>query len=57
MGRIEEAQDEVKQILRVSPHFSIEMLRGMIPSTDTAIIERLIEAFRKAGLSEGESDS
>jgi adenylate cyclase len=50
MGRIEEAQQEVKEILRVSPHFSIEMLRGMIPSKDTAIIERVIEAFHKAGL-------
>jgi adenylate cyclase len=50
MGLIEEAQREVKEILRMSPHFSIEMLRGVIPSKDTAIIERLTEAFRKAGL-------
>jgi adenylate cyclase len=50
MGRMEEAQDEVKEILRVSPHFSIETLRGMIPSKDMAIVERVIEAFRKAGL-------
>jgi adenylate cyclase len=50
MGCKEEAQHEVQEILRVSPHFSIEMLRGMIPSKEATIIERLIEAFRKAGL-------
>jgi adenylate cyclase len=50
MGRMEEAQHELKEILRVSPNFSIEMLRGMIPSKDIAIVERAIEAFRKAGL-------
>jgi adenylate cyclase len=50
MGRMEEAQHEVKEILRVSPHFSIEILRGLIPSKDTAIVEEAIEAFRKAGL-------
>jgi hypothetical protein len=47
MGRVKEAEHEVKEILRVSPHFSIEMLTGMIPSKDTAIIERLIQAFLK----------
>ena len=41
---------EIQEILRVSPHFSIDMLREMIPSKDTEIIETVIEAFRKAGL-------
>jgi adenylate cyclase len=50
MGRMEEAQQEIQEILRVSPHFSIEMLRGLIPSKDKAIVEEVIEAFRKAGL-------
>lgn len=50
MGRIEEAQREVKEILRVSPHFSIEILREMIPAKDMAMVEGVIEAFRKAGL-------
>jgi adenylate cyclase len=50
MGRIKEAQQEVKEILRVSPDFSIQMLREMIPTKDVAIIERLIAAFGKAGL-------
>jgi len=50
MGRKEEAQLEVEEILRVSPHFSIEMLREMIPAKDTAILEGMIEAFRRAGL-------
>jgi len=50
MGRMEEAQHEIQEILRVSPHFSIDMLKEMIPSKDTEIIETVIEAFRKAGL-------
>jgi adenylate cyclase len=50
MGRMEEAQQEIQEILRVSPHFSIEILRGLIPSKDMAIVERATEAFRKAGL-------
>jgi adenylate cyclase len=50
MGRMEEAQQEIQEILRVSPHFSIQILRGLIPSKDKAIVEEVIEAFRKAGL-------
>jgi hypothetical protein len=50
LGRMEEAQQEVKEILRMSPYFSIEILRGLIPSKDKAIVEEVIEAFRKAGL-------
>jgi hypothetical protein len=47
---MEEAQQEIQEILRVSPHFSVQILRGLIPSKDTAIVEEGIEAFRKAGL-------
>ena len=50
MGCMEEAPHEIEEILRVSPHFSIEMLRGTIPSKDPAMIARLIKAFRKARL-------
>jgi hypothetical protein len=50
MGCMEDARQEFKEILRVSPHFSFEMLRGITPSEEIAIIERLIEAFHKAGL-------
>jgi hypothetical protein len=50
MGRIEEAQHELKEILRVSPDFSIDRLREMMPSRDPALIEEVVEAFRKAGL-------
>jgi hypothetical protein len=50
MGCMEDARQEFKEILRVSPHFSFEMLRGITPSEEIAIIERLIEAFHKARL-------
>jgi len=50
VGRIKEAEREIKEILRVRLHFSIEMLRRMMPSKHGAIIERLIEAFREAEL-------
>jgi len=50
MGRMEEAQHEIKEILRVSPDFSIDRVKEMIPSKDPALIEEVVAAFRKAGL-------
>jgi tetratricopeptide (TPR) repeat protein len=50
LGRMEEARAEVAEVLRLSPNFSLEMLRQMNPQKDPALAERSIEALRKAGL-------
>jgi Flp pilus assembly protein TadD len=50
LGWEEEAQAEAAEILRLSPNFSVEMLRRMIPAEDPAIVERYLTALRKAGL-------
>lgn len=50
LGWEEEAQAEAAEILRLSPNFSVEVLRRMIPAKDPAIVERYLTALRKAGL-------
>jgi adenylate cyclase len=50
LGREEEAQAEAAEILRLSPNFSVEVLRRMIPAKDPAIVERYLTTLRKAGL-------
>jgi TolB-like protein/class 3 adenylate cyclase len=55
LGRTEEARASVKELLRVSPQFSIEQFRGMmsrIGMKDQAAVEKFSEALRKAGLPE-----
>jgi adenylate cyclase len=50
LGREEEARAEAAEILRISPNFSLETWKQMIPFKDPAVVERLVEAQRKAGL-------
>jgi tetratricopeptide (TPR) repeat protein len=50
LGREEEARAEATEVLRISPHFSLEVYRQRLPYTDPAITERLLAALRKAGL-------
>jgi len=50
-GRMEEARVEVEEVLRISPDFSLEALKGMAPVKDQAALDRFVEALRKAGLS------
>ncbi len=50
LGREEEARAEATEILRLSPHFSIEGLKQISPYKDPAVGERVIAALRKAGL-------
>jgi tetratricopeptide (TPR) repeat protein len=52
LGRKEEAQAEVAEILRISPHASIEDQRERMPFKDPAVLERILEGLRKAGLPE-----
>jgi adenylate cyclase len=50
LGREEEARAEVTEILRISPHYSLEVIRQRIPYKDLALLERQVAALRKAGL-------
>jgi len=50
LGREEEARVEVTEILRISPHYSLEVVRQRIPYKDLAVLERQVAALRKAGL-------
>ena len=46
----EECQAEVEEILRISPEFSLKLLREMIPAADHTIVDNIIEVLRIAGL-------
>src|SRR5262249_2683945 len=50
VGREEEARAEAAEILRLSPHFSLEGWGQRLPSKDPAEIERVLAALRRAGL-------
>ena len=45
-----EARAEVAECLRLAPTLSLEGLRQTIPFTDQALVERSLNALRKAGL-------
>jgi adenylate cyclase len=49
-SREEEARAAAKEILGVNPSFSLERLARTSPHKDQAVVERFIEALRKAGL-------
>ncbi len=50
LGREEEARAEVVEVLKISPNFSLEVLRQRLPFKDPAVLERMLAALRKAGL-------
>jgi tetratricopeptide (TPR) repeat protein len=50
LGQDAEAQAEAREVLRINPHFSLEVHRQRMPLKDPAIVERGIAALRKAGL-------
>jgi adenylate cyclase len=50
LGREAEARAAVAEVLRISPNFSLEVLRQRAPDTDPAVVKRTIAALRKAGL-------
>ncbi len=49
--RMNEARAEVEEIMRISPDFSLDLLRERVPFIDQATFEASVEALRKAGLS------
>jgi adenylate cyclase len=50
LGRLEEAQAEAAEVLRINPHFSVEVWRQVLPYKEAAEVERLLAGLRKAGL-------
>jgi TolB-like protein/Flp pilus assembly protein TadD len=50
LGREEEARAEVAEVLRLNPKYSLEVLRQISPYKDSADLERMVAALRKAGL-------
>ncbi|HEV8718021.1 MAG TPA: adenylate/guanylate cyclase domain-containing protein [Candidatus Binatia bacterium] len=50
LGREAEARTEAAEVLRLSPNFSLEVVRQVIPSKDPAVAERFLDDLRKAGL-------
>ncbi len=52
LGRKEEAQAQLAEVLRLSPRASMEGQRERMPFKDQAVLERFLEALREAGLPE-----
>ncbi|MBI3304501.1 MAG: tetratricopeptide repeat protein, partial [Deltaproteobacteria bacterium] len=50
LGREEQARAEAAEILRISPNYSLEVVRQRTPYKDPAFLERQVAALRKAGL-------
>jgi tetratricopeptide (TPR) repeat protein len=49
-GREEEARAAAAEVLRISPKFSLEVMRQTWPYKDSTVAERQVAALRKAGL-------
>jgi adenylate cyclase len=50
LGMMDEARDHAAQLMAVHPNFSVEHWRTVAPIKDEAVLERLIDGLRKAGL-------
>src|SRR5229473_2441905 len=50
LGREDEARAEAAEVLRISPHFSLDMWRQRSPQKNRALLERNLADARKAGL-------
>ncbi|NOT58544.1 MAG: adenylate/guanylate cyclase domain-containing protein [Deltaproteobacteria bacterium] len=50
LGRLEEARAEATAVMRLMPRYSLEIVRQNIPFKDPVVLEREIDAWRKAGL-------
>ena len=50
LGREEEARAEAAEILRVSPNYSLAVVRQRMPYQDPAELERILDGLRQAGL-------
>jgi adenylate cyclase len=54
LAREEEARAEAAEIERLSPQTSLEALRQRLPYKDQAVLERLFDGLRKAGVKESD---
>jgi len=52
MGRIDEAREAWRQVLVISPAYSLEQRRNVLPYKNPADFDRIVEGLRKAGLRE-----
>ncbi len=50
LGRIDESRALATKILRLSPNFSVTTVNQVLPYKDPASLERVMAAFREAGL-------
>lgn len=50
LGREEEARAEAAEVVRLSPQTSFKDWRPRLPYKDQAVLDRFIEALRKAGM-------
>jgi tetratricopeptide (TPR) repeat protein len=50
LGREEEAQVALAETLRLSPNYSLEVVRQITPYKNPADLERVLTALRRAGL-------
>jgi adenylate cyclase len=50
LGRMEEARAEVEELRRINPTVSLEIFKQFLPYKDPAVVERHLEAMRRAGL-------
>jgi adenylate cyclase len=50
LGQASEARVEAAEVLRLNPHFSLEVHKQRMPIKDPAALERHLTALRKAGL-------
>jgi tetratricopeptide (TPR) repeat protein len=50
LGQKAKAQAEAAEVLRLNPHFSLEVHRQREPLKDPAQLERQLTALRRAGL-------
>lgn len=50
VGPQEKAQAEAAEVLRISPHFSLEGLKQRVLQKDPTALERFLTALHKAGL-------
>jgi tetratricopeptide (TPR) repeat protein len=50
LGQVDKARAEAAEILRMNPNLSFEVAGQRLPYKDQAVLERLGDALRKAGL-------
>ena len=50
LGKEAEARAEAAEVLRLNPKFSLEVHKERAPIKDPTVLERHLEALRKAGL-------